>query len=562
MAFMQKAMDKQRARAKEEASVLLRELEEASAAAAEENSEDDTRMKHGSLHNGKKNQRASSWGEDGLVGEGSNGPDPTVTKEARDAAAADMARTLPAGTLQASSVSMDARVRSSVASPITIDLGSSNGTGGKAASSSSSSPPVGVGVGAGSDGAETRSLNKPGDGAKATEMAVEASRTKRRREEEAIAAAADVMSDDAEEEATGDNPWLAPTPRRSKDRRRASTGEVLLDVRKAAATALAAFDVTPPLASDADARTADNKTLLEEEERNKRKKEKNKRKRESRKKNAISVNGKQGEQAVENAEGGPVAEANQNGSRKKRKRDGESDDENVGDGASNGVGNADDESGKKASEAEENRKIKAKNRKLAAKARKENQKQAGQDGQASSQKQAKAGGKKKRKAGAATDAKNPDPSAVKSVALAGLSNDELVRRAFAAPDFESEFKDSKDAEVDATVSRGREKLPGNLVGWGSWAGEGAPVARGPNRRQVLARKIQVRVVRAQSSFLSEHVALCFVPPFAPVQSDLITNDPSCDFISCVSDFCSCSTEWFNSMSDGHVSPREIPDTSE
>ncbi|CAM9448432.1 unnamed protein product, partial [Discosporangium mesarthrocarpum] len=61
--------------------------------------------------------------------------------------------------------------------------------------------------------------------------------------------------------------------------------------------------------------------------------------------------------------------------------------------------------------------------------------------------------------------------------IAGLSNEELVRRAFAAPDTMEEFKAEKGVLVDKEVSGGREKAPGQMAGWGSWAGEGAPKPR-------------------------------------------------------------------------------------
>ncbi|CAN0499633.1 unnamed protein product, partial [Laminaria digitata] len=77
-------------------------------------------------------------------------------------------------------------------------------------------------------------------------------------------------------------------------------------------------------------------------------------------------------------------------------------------------------------------------------------------------------------------------------ALAGLSNDELVRRAFAAPDFEAEFRENKDDEIEAVLSKGREKLPGDVTGWGSWAGAGAPVQRAPTKQQAVKKKAQVR----------------------------------------------------------------------
>ncbi|CAM9648785.1 unnamed protein product [Ascophyllum nodosum] len=129
MAFMQRAMDKQRARAKEESTTLLRELEEASAAAAaaaeeEDDSEDaDTRVTD--KYKKRKPDRSPRKRDcDDQASELAS-----FSKEERARAMREMNKALPGATLQSSAVGMDPRARSSVSAPITIDLG--EGVGGR-----------------------------------------------------------------------------------------------------------------------------------------------------------------------------------------------------------------------------------------------------------------------------------------------------------------------------------------------------------------------------------------------------------------------------------------------
>ncbi|CAN0302715.1 unnamed protein product, partial [Ectocarpus sp. 8 AP-2014] len=222
MAFMQKAMDKQRERAREEASVVLRELEEAADADADaEGSDDDEAVRRNKLSKKRAGRAGGAAGKTEDAG--------VASKETRAEATAEVAKALPAGALQSSAVSMDARVRSSVASPITIDLGGESG-------------PV---LSSAIDKAETLNSSKKkstGGGGKGGKQ----ERSKERRKAGADGGDADRGQEEVEEEDEDQqdgesNPWLAPTPRRSKGRRRAPNDEVLLDVRKAAATALSAF---------------------------------------------------------------------------------------------------------------------------------------------------------------------------------------------------------------------------------------------------------------------------------------------------------------------------------
>lgn len=454
MAFMQKAMNKQRERAKEEATVLLRELEEASAAAAEQESEDDTRM---DPSNKGKARGGTSWtGKDGddssTKRNSSDGKDGTrASREARATAAAEVAKSLPAGALQSAAVSMDSRVRSSVASPITVDLGGPGGTGGSS-----------MGIDRGEAEGTVQSLNRAGDGAEAEDMAATSAVFKRRREMEKADAGVGVpvgrRASRGAEDATqrygdgdgesegGDNPWLAPTPRRSKQRRRnnnGNSGEVLLDVRKAAATALSVFSGTSDGAKEAAANGHVNGEARGA---------------------VIGANGaSQGSQDAAGKEERQKDGNGRGGKRNKRKK-------GTGDGkGASGDGQGQGEAGDNASQT-----LAATTVNGSGKAKKTTNKQANgiQDGDTGAEEKDAAGSGGPR-------------------TLAGLSNDELVRRAFAAPDFETEFKESKDGEVEAAISKGREKMPKDLAGWGAWAGEGAPVPRGPTKRQVVAKKAQV-----------------------------------------------------------------------
>lgn len=435
MAFMQKAMEKQRERAREEASVVLRELEEASAAAADADGSDDdeaVRRKRSNKRRGKAGDAAGTAEDVGVA-----------SKETRAEATAEVAKALPAGALQSSAVSMDARVRSSVASPITIDLGGGSG-------------PV---LSSAEDTAETLNGSKKkstGGGGKAgTEE-----RPKKRRQEEADGGVADRDLEGEEEEDDDQqdgksNPWLAPTPRRSKSRRRAPNGEVLLDVRKAAATALSAFGGKEGPSGSGDA--ADD---------------------------VVEHEGGGGAKDAENDSAGPLssgkkksnkknknksppneqAEQEQGGGRKKRKRR-----------KRGGGGGAGDVNGHEGTSGDGTN---------------------GEGTEARATTDKAGGGNKKAKTAASepngnSGVKRSGQSSTATPKLVGLSNDELVRRAFAAPDFESEFKDSKDDEIEGEITKGREKLPGTLAGWGAWAGDGAPAPRGPTKHQVQAKNAQV-----------------------------------------------------------------------
>lgn len=578
MAFMQKAMDKRRKRAKEEASVLLRELEEASAAAhdEEEDSADETRNRSASRVRGGERGEKQAAARGGGSGKNSGGASTRASK----AAAADVARDLPAGTLQSSAVSMDARVRSSVASPITVDLGGREGGNSSMAPLSS----MGIGMGDGdSVGNKAQSLNRPEDDAKAESMEAESARSKRVREAKVAAAKAatdgrDVvgkpgakfgdeggaaMSEEAEEDTNGDNPWLAPTPRRSKERRRASNGEVLLDVGKAAATALSALtggsDGTKEshdngksvgrrdMEGDATGETpASRSTGAESSDATGGKRQggegqgggrKRKRKRGGGKSNG--GNGgcameSQAEAAEANEGGNEAKKANGGGTEAKkmeRENRSKSDSEVAGKGPPTGAkdgGSGAAKAGRQkqtetgeanGGEGNETKKSKRANRgknnsAVAGKGPPTGAKDRGGGGAAKAAKKkqtdtavANGGGigAKKSKGGkggrsniegagkgSLTGAKDGHGGGgAAKEGLAGLSNEQLVRRAFAAPDFETEFKASKDDEVEAAVSKGREKLPKDVAGWGSWAGEGAPVTQRPSKRQVAAQQVQV-----------------------------------------------------------------------
>ncbi|CAM9978280.1 unnamed protein product [Ectocarpus sp. 4 AP-2014] len=443
MAFMQKAMDKQRERAREEASVVLRELEEAAAAAADVDGSDDDKAVR---RNKRSKKRAGKAG--GAAGKTEDAG--VASKETRAEATAEVAKALPAGALQSSAVSMDARVRSSVASPITIDLGGGSD----------------IVLSSAEDKAETLNRSKKkstgggGTGGKQE-------RCKKRRKAGADGGDADrgqeeVEEEDHDQQDDESNPWLAPTPRRSKSRRRAPNGEVLLDVRKAAATALSAFGggsasskEGPSASGDAtdddvehegggeaeDAATDSAGPLSSGKKKSKNKKSKN------------------------NSPPNEQAEQEQGGGRKKRKRR-----------KRGGGGGAGDASGREGASG------------------------AGPNGEGAEARAAteKAGGGGTKKAKTASEpsgksgVKKSGEGSTATPKLAGLSNDELVRRAFAAPDFESEFKDSKDDEIEGELANGREKLPGTLAGWGAWAGDGAPAPRGPTKHQVLAKNAQVK----------------------------------------------------------------------
>lgn len=424
MAFMQRAMDKQRARAKEEASLLLRELEEVSAAAADEDGSDaDTRVTDKRKSNQSRN--VSSLGVRAR----------DVSTEERTRAAEEIAEVLPVGTLRSSAVGMDSRARSSVSAPISIDLGGSSEGHGSSVSTSVAASAAAAKDAVEQDGEGEEQALKDG----AVEGLSAAAVSTRPDLDPALeglggsgngdkngGVGAHVLDDVGEESDEG-NPWLVPTPRRSRERRRASgvTGEILLDVGKAAATALSAFGGALSEGGDKD-------SGIDGEE---------KRKMDVGGGNLHAGNATVGSNVGGNSEAIPVSgsiDVQRNHSAKKRKKR---------------QGGGGDVEGKASGSEKE-------------------------------------GGVKRPKH---MEDGNGDAAAVTGE-LTGLSNDELVRRAFAAPDFEAEFKASKDHEIEAEVSgQRREKLPKEMAGWGSWTGEGAPVASGPSKREKIALKEQVCV---------------------------------------------------------------------
>lgn len=84
---------------------------------------------------------------------------------------------------------------------------------------------------------------------------------------------------------------------------------------------------------------------------------------------------------------------------------------------------------------------------------------------------------------------NPNKNVTKTIA--SLSQDELIRRAFAVPnttDIDEEFEKEKE-DMRARDDPTRKKKEENRItsGWGSWAGEGTPGPRPPRR---LPKKLQ------------------------------------------------------------------------
>lgn len=542
MAFMQRAMDKQRARAKEEASLLLRELEEASAAAAEDDSDADTRVTD--KHKSNRSGNGSSSGG------GSNASARDVSTEERARAAEEMAEALPVGTLRPSAVGMDSRARSSVSAPITVDLhGSSEGH--DSSDSMHVAAAAGDAVEQNGKGAEVKALK---DGAVEGLPAAEVSaRPDLDPATEGLGGlesgdrgggVGGYVLDDGEEESDEGNPWLAPTPRRSRERRRASaaTGEVLLDVGKAAATALSAFGGALSGGGDKDSGIDGKQTKKDigggnihtddvaigsngggnggdsavamidniEVQRNNAAKKRKKRQ-------GVGGGGdcRDDGSVVDASEGGVARQQESQepkSARKKGKKDrGRSErkaaiaeeklDATVPKSKPGGVGEGFG-SASAGTEIKENEKTRQKKRKM--KRVEDRDEAGGKHGKSPDSNDLDLEGKVEMKALGSEEESgvkrpkrmgdsNGNATAVTGQ-LAGLSNDELVRRAFAAPDFEAEFKASKDDEIEAEVAgQGREKLPKEMAGWGSWTGEGAPVASGPSKREMIALKEQVCV---------------------------------------------------------------------
>lgn len=393
---------------------------------------------------------------------------------------------------------MDPSARSSVSSPITINLGGTNtneptnarengwngGEGGELSLAEEEGDRRGHERGA----LPTASLNRKSDEESAAGMAKESESAKRRRDyvygegnrsiEQSDSQArrqanglgdqsdggqveGEEMSDRDEEEGGRDNPWLAPTPRRSSDRRRASANvgrkgcDVVLDVRKAAATALSVFSAPSdghPAAASTGAAPSPGGMIAGERVVTKKRKD-------------------QEETAVESG-------------RSKRRRGAGTGGDGAGGGSSNGARGQGEGGGEKSNSSSDVGAHEA-TEKNSSDSQTESRKNGSE-----SKKRAKK--KEKRQSNSSGGLKPRAEVAVPQRKLGGLSNDELVRRAFAAPDFETEFKVSKDDEVDAAVSKGREKLPGDIAGWGSWTGEGArPPPLALKKRRLEAEAIQV-----------------------------------------------------------------------
>ena len=572
MAFMQRAMDKQRARAKEESTALLRELEEASAAAAaaaeeEDDSEDaDTRV----TDKYKKRKPDRSPRKRDCNDQASELA--SFSKEERARAMREMNKALPGATLQSSAVGMDPRARSSVSAPITIDLG--EGVGGRGPDPASPFAP----------GEETGAEAQPPSGSRngvGGGEGLEVGKT------EAMGARDDESDDGEEEGADQGNPWLAPTPRRSRERRRgragAANGKVLLDVKKAATAALYAFeggsseadkdsgvdvkagkggehadehpDVAGTGSNRGDRGDGDDSVVVGGEEGGSKQGEKQKARENSQNKMRVGGESRRvGDEGKENVRATAAARARAEVAGSSAD-DGKGDQSVVGESKQGGniskqhkkrKGNKkrdiDDKSGGRngqesaaaASVATDGDEERQENHKPTRKKRKKRKRgdaaeegtgggadgkgaisggkprhgerpgaEAGADGTSTTGSREKDSRGKKAKPARDFETGGGAVSASRGGRLTGLSNEELVRRAFAAPDFETEFKESKDEEIEAEVAtaKGREKLPKALAGWGSWTGEGAPTPRRPSKRQVMAEEAQVSVFTARAGVL-------------------------------------------------------------
>eukprot|EP00978_Attheya_sp_CCMP212_P040547 scaffold222156_cov51-Attheya_sp.AAC.1 len=104
------------------------------------------------------------------------------------------------------------------------------------------------------------------------------------------------------------------------------------------------------------------------------------------------------------------------------------------------------------------------------------------------------GSKPKNKAGSTgVDGKMHDNSSNASAKIASLSQEELVRRAFAAPtdveaeeDFEKEKQQIREQDDPTRKNKAQQDSEKSVSGWGSWVGEGAPPPRPPGR---LSKKL-------------------------------------------------------------------------
>lgn len=355
-----------------------------------------------------------------------------------------MAQALPQGTLQTSIVSMDPTAKASVSAPITINLGG------------------GASVSGGNDVGATNA-RKEGNG-------------RNKGVGEAVGADADGSEQDTEEEAdedAGENPWLAPTAKKSRERRRASEAggkggaAVVLDVRKAAATALSAFS-EPSGGISSGERQRDGLEGMD-----------NGRGDAGNKRRSVDSAGKR-----RTEQGGEPEHGSGKANRKRARKSNNNNNNTDGSVDNTGRARAHESTGKvlpkggspSGAHGEESSAANGGVSKGAShssstgtknKRREKNKKQK-RKGDAEGSSRADASGTQVAEVATGKDGKGNNRSK-----LGGLSNDELVRRAFATPDFETEFKDFKDDEMEASVAKGREKLPGDVAGWGTWTGEGA-----------------------------------------------------------------------------------------
>lgn len=457
MAFMQKAMDKQRKRAKEEATTLLKELEAAShAAALEEEGESGSDQDNigRKSHEGSGRKVKSRAVKSPAKGD----PSTRVSKVNEAKATAEIARALPPGALQTSAVAMDPTAKSSVSAPITINLGGADVATENGDSEGDRDGVGEIGAGGGGDG--------------------------------------QISSEEEEEGEGGDdhNPWLAPAPKRSRERRRAAEtagkdGGVVLDVRKAAATALSVFSV-PSNGAPADVDGGGGNGGGDDSS------------------GGGSLRELGGAQVAKRDHMAAASSSSSGGKKKKRQGEEVGNDQESGkakrkrarkEAATNDQGS---DGGGKTGEGGENA-PKAKAGAGGNGAAAKNNGGGGGSGASGDGGQEGDGTRSKKKHRGANRKKQEVPSKTlpaatakaptQQLGLGKLSNDELVRRAFATPDFETEFKDFKEDEVNASVSKGREKLPGDVAGWGSWAGEGAPapsLAFIKRRREVEAAQAE------------------------------------------------------------------------
>ncbi|KAG5187206.1 small-subunit processome, partial [Tribonema minus] len=80
-----------------------------------------------------------------------------------------------------------------------------------------------------------------------------------------------------------------------------------------------------------------------------------------------------------------------------------------------------------------------------------------------------------------------------------LSQQELIERAFAAPDLEEEFKAGKEAMADLEAQRAHPQKETAKAGWGSWAGMGARPAQPSKRALAEAEKAKLEAEKAKKA---------------------------------------------------------------